>query len=595
MMRIAVRPLFFLMLFLSIVHSNLALGADSRYIRRIESSQSVIVFIHGILGDGTSTWTADNKSYWPEMLTRDTYFKSFDIYVYEYPTSFLNAPFSIDEIAENMRLFFDVDGVTAHKDVIFIAHSMGGLATRAYLLKNRDVASRTRLIYFFSTPTTGSEIASLASLVSANPQLAKMRPMRSADYLADLERQWLAANLNIPSFCGYETKKTYGISVVTQASASNLCNKRLDPVDADHITSVKPSNDRAVSYLAFKSAVMQTPSLSGNQLQKDTIKKSEILWNHKDVLDTKDYLGRDETNIHIALLTVYIEFLDSHFNNELFFQSFDSFEANIQNIGMNEWSKVKTGFRDCAESMTRRLKCLGVLKFADEPQVGASLELKVGPITKRHVITAATFTWEAIKHDEYDKANPWWVAASDVLYEVDRPTWMVVSNAEILKGGDGILLLRATVTNPTDLSASLSRIYVFARYPFDSGTTCDTGDPVQVANLKWEKIITGKPAAATTTLKGSEIPVEVRYNSLGICSGGYSFSADIRISESVESRTEKQIFLKLKQMPGVVAKRPSKLIKTGPPQDLSQWPLLQLSIAPAAGTLLKPTTIDIRK
>ena len=263
-------------LFLSIVNTDRAIRADSRYIRNVQSSQSVIVFVHGILGDGISTWTAENKFYWPEMLTHDVDFKDFDIYVYEYPTLLLNSVFSIDEISENMRLFFDADGVTAHRDIIFVAHSMGGLATRAYLLKNRDAASHTRLIYFFSTPTTGSEIASLASLVSANPQLAKMQPMRSADYLGDVQRQWLSANLNIPSFCAYETKKTYGFNVVTQASASNLCNKRLDPIDENHLTIVKPSGVRAASYLAFKIAVMQTPSVAVNQKDDASATASSI-------------------------------------------------------------------------------------------------------------------------------------------------------------------------------------------------------------------------------------------------------------------------------------------------------------------------------
>jgi hypothetical protein len=245
--------------------------------------------------------------------------------------------------------------------------------------------------------------------------------------------------------------------------------------------------------------------------------------------------------------------------------------------------------------MTRRLKCLVVLKFVGEPPVGASLELKIGPITKRHVITVETFTWEAIKYDEHDKGNPWWVAASDVLYEIDRPTWIVVSDAELLKGGDGISLLRATVTNPTDLAASLREMHLFARYPFDSGIRCDRGDPVDMANLKWEKIITGKPAAVTTTLKGTEVSAKVSYNLSGVCSGGYSLNASIPISESIAPHTEKQIFLKLKEMPGVVAKRPSKPIQTVPPQDLGQWPLLQLTIESGGGTLLKPTKIDIRK
>jgi pimeloyl-ACP methyl ester carboxylesterase len=139
-----------------------------------------------------------------------------------------------------MRLFFQADGVSSLRDVSFIAHSMGGLAARAYLLKNRDVAQNTRLLFFYSTPTTGSEVASITSLITNNPQLTGMKPMQSADYLGDLQRQWLAASFQIPSFCAYETRPTYGINVVTQASASNLCNRRLDPIDADHISIVKP-------------------------------------------------------------------------------------------------------------------------------------------------------------------------------------------------------------------------------------------------------------------------------------------------------------------------------------------------------------------
>jgi pimeloyl-ACP methyl ester carboxylesterase len=237
------------------------LAADPRYVRQTPGAARVIVFVHGVLGNGTSTWTAPNKAYWPDIVTKDPAFADFDIYVYEYPTTMIGSTFSIDEIADSMRLFFDSDSVSSHSELIFIAHSMGGLAVRAYLTKYRDVASKTRLIYFYSTPTTGSEIGSLASLISKNPQLAEMRPMQSVDYLAILQRQWLAADFKIASYCAYETRPTYGINVVTQASSSNLCNKRLDPIDEDHINIVKPDGMRHPSYLAFKSALSQTPPL----------------------------------------------------------------------------------------------------------------------------------------------------------------------------------------------------------------------------------------------------------------------------------------------------------------------------------------------
>jgi len=245
-----------------LMQSQDCLGADSDYYRRIDNAQSVIVFVHGVLGDSKSTWTGKNNAYWPDLLAADDYFKGYDIYMYQYPTSFLNGPFSIDEISENMRLRFDADGIPAHREIIFIVHSMGGLVTRAYLLKNRTVVLRTRMAYFYSTPTTGSEIASLATLISNNPQLSKMKPMQSADYLADLQRQWLNAEFKFPSFCAYETRPTYGVKIVTQESALSLCTKRPDPLDADHITIVKPESVRDDRYLAFKTAVTQVPALA---------------------------------------------------------------------------------------------------------------------------------------------------------------------------------------------------------------------------------------------------------------------------------------------------------------------------------------------
>jgi tetratricopeptide (TPR) repeat protein len=44
------------------------------------------------------------------------------------------------------------------------------------------------------------------------------------------------------------------LSIVTIQSASNLCTRALDPVDADHENIVKPSDQGSVSYLAFMAA-----------------------------------------------------------------------------------------------------------------------------------------------------------------------------------------------------------------------------------------------------------------------------------------------------------------------------------------------------
>jgi hypothetical protein len=132
------------------------------------------------------------------------------------------------------------------------------LATRAYILKYQNIAPKVRMIYFFSTPTIGSEIASLASLIISNSQLSQMRLMQSDRYLANLLRNWLAAQFNISLYCAYETQPTYGFLIVTQGSAASLCNKSLNPISENHISIVKPTGPRADSYLAFKGAYINT-------------------------------------------------------------------------------------------------------------------------------------------------------------------------------------------------------------------------------------------------------------------------------------------------------------------------------------------------
>jgi hypothetical protein len=71
-------------------------AADPRYVRQTTGAARVIVFVHGVLGNGNSTWTAPNKAYWPDMLTQDHAFDDFDVYVYEYPTTMIGSTFSID-------------------------------------------------------------------------------------------------------------------------------------------------------------------------------------------------------------------------------------------------------------------------------------------------------------------------------------------------------------------------------------------------------------------------------------------------------------------------------------------------------------------
>jgi pimeloyl-ACP methyl ester carboxylesterase len=433
---------------------------NSRYIKQGPGNQSVIVFVHGIFGDSISTWTNRNGAYWPALLTSDEFFSSYDAYVYEYTSRFVGSAFSIDEIAENMRLIFDADLVSDHKEIIFVSHSMGGLATRVYLNKNRNAAARVRLAYFYSTPTTGSELASIASLASGNPQLAKMRPMQSAEYLGDLQRQWLNINFEVPSFCAYEKQSTYGVNVVTQASASNLCNRRLDPIDADHLTIVKPASPRDTAYLALRAATQQTARKAAD-IKTGIIRPVDAFLSHEKAVAAQRYISAGETQVHTAFIRMNFRFLENRLNNAAYFGSFDRIDANWNGAQISA-HLLSADHRAKPETFS----AIVALEFPRRPSAGDTLIVSLGPVVNEHVLSEGFFKWETTVFDSpIYEVIPWTVAYAEVSCESKRPHWLTITAAELFPGRDGLYLLRATVSNATEDTQPLLSIIFSASEP----------------------------------------------------------------------------------------------------------------------------------
>lgn len=132
-------PLFITLIGAAITSIGLSQADDlpkSKYIRDTHSDK-VIVFVHGFLGDSVSTWT-NGQSYWPAMITDDHGFDGFDVFVYQYPNS-TRTDLTPDQVADDMRVALLSYGVSDRHQLIFVSHSMGGIVTRAYLLKNRDI------------------------------------------------------------------------------------------------------------------------------------------------------------------------------------------------------------------------------------------------------------------------------------------------------------------------------------------------------------------------------------------------------------------------------------------------------------------------
>jgi pimeloyl-ACP methyl ester carboxylesterase len=230
--------------------------ASSGWVRKELLNTSVIVFVHGVVGNSKDTWlNEETGSYWPKLILNDPDFHETNIYTYEYGTPSIGNALSVSQLATEMKIRLLSDGVLNHPHTYFIVHSMGGLVTRQFILRYREeVAEKIQTLYFIGTPTTGSPAATLAALFSFNPQFQNMKPAILDGYLANVSLDWQASGQlrSIPSYCAYETQPIGSTLVVPFESATNLCNKALLPIPADHMKISKPRDNKALQYIAFK-------------------------------------------------------------------------------------------------------------------------------------------------------------------------------------------------------------------------------------------------------------------------------------------------------------------------------------------------------
>jgi pimeloyl-ACP methyl ester carboxylesterase len=236
---------------------------------RVEKAQSspskvLAIFVHGFLGDAVSTWKNETtQASFPILLQQDPAFK-LDTFVFAFRSSAVGATLNVSEIAADLELRLDAAGVLEqYESLVIVGHSMGGLIARETLLSYPRIAAKTKATYFFGTPTTGSQVATIARLFSSNPALAQLATSNPDTYLGEALRRWNRATTPtakpyseaIRSHCAYERLPTRGVLIVPQASATALCNGETEAIDANHMDLVKPADREATSYLRLARAL----------------------------------------------------------------------------------------------------------------------------------------------------------------------------------------------------------------------------------------------------------------------------------------------------------------------------------------------------
>ncbi|MCZ0927976.1 hypothetical protein L0636_09005 [Halomonas janggokensis] len=243
-----------------------------------ENKPNLILFVHGLKG-GQETWAYNGDVSFPGMLASDPQLVDrYDIACFNYFTTFTSAygvsksAFSrlfrsikkirknlpITELAELLRTEFEVN-LDGYDKVIVIAHSMGGLVTKACILGHLSENQETAVKGFISlaVPHSGAKIANIGSFVSSNVQLEDLGVL--SDAVDQLSRDWLNADNPPP------TKYIYGAHdlFVDKKSALAIESQRKDSiaVDEDHSSICKPKSQSETIYKAVVKYIIDLESM----------------------------------------------------------------------------------------------------------------------------------------------------------------------------------------------------------------------------------------------------------------------------------------------------------------------------------------------
>jgi tetratricopeptide (TPR) repeat protein len=240
-----------------------------------------VIFVHGLGGHAYDSWrrAPDNDTFWPVWLAKDIDGISVHTLAYEAPPSnWLGTSMPLQDRAVNvLEILLSEPGIKTGP-VVFVCHSLGGLIVKQILLdmqqqekrrpEAKDLLERVTQVVFAATPHTGSRQGTLLdrlrflawpssiarTLVANDPTLRNINVAYRG--LADEHRNFLQHRVF------YETQGTPAGVIVDEASSDpGLPGDPPVPVDANHVSIVKPFDRASILYARTRDFIARTPAL----------------------------------------------------------------------------------------------------------------------------------------------------------------------------------------------------------------------------------------------------------------------------------------------------------------------------------------------
>jgi pimeloyl-ACP methyl ester carboxylesterase len=239
-------------------------GAHAELIARLVPQRTVncdspcgrtaVIFIHGITGSRETWGNPEGDLYWPNMLSTESDLRNgLDIYQIDYDSTTFSGPAVVPIVKALETQLDDLLRDKKYSKVVFIAHSLGGMIVRSYLLHvkarfGHGALSRFRMVITLGTPNEGSSLASIAQLATFNEQIRVLRPIDVNDFDQLLNKTMGEIQLkhegclSLRTFSAFEKVPVIGLGlIVTEQSATVDAFAKIG-FDKNHLQLPKPTS-----------------------------------------------------------------------------------------------------------------------------------------------------------------------------------------------------------------------------------------------------------------------------------------------------------------------------------------------------------------
>src|SRR6266700_59415 len=135
-----------------------------QWVRRPQNG-CVVVFVHGLFSTSVSAWRS-KTAYWPDLVSDEPALAEYGIYLFGYETALASGNYSLADASDALNEYLKLDGFGELRQINFVAHSMGGIIARHFIVSRRELFIEKHVsvgLLLVASPSLGSDYANLLS------------------------------------------------------------------------------------------------------------------------------------------------------------------------------------------------------------------------------------------------------------------------------------------------------------------------------------------------------------------------------------------------------------------------------------------------